>query len=173
MASALGFQIKGLTGDAVLARIGELVREGHLIPGKSDRLDGHFELVTTPGALAMEQKILETIDRGVGQGRAILPAAVAAQGLQDAAKALGIERAGSDGWVLNAGQLAAGVAVLSGTDRFLNIQGVAGAGKSTLLSRLSRATPEIANYPFTTKYPNLGMVRVGQERQFVLADIII
>lgn len=45
------------------------------------------------------------------------------------------------------------------------------AGKSTLLSRLSRATPEIANYPFTTKYPNLGMVRIGQERQFVLADI--
>lgn len=45
------------------------------------------------------------------------------------------------------------------------------AGKSTLLSRLSRATPEIANYPFTTKYPNLGMVRVGQDRQFVLADI--
>jgi GTPase len=45
------------------------------------------------------------------------------------------------------------------------------AGKSTLLSRLSRATPEIANYPFTTKYPNLGMVRVGLERQFVLADI--
>lgn len=45
------------------------------------------------------------------------------------------------------------------------------AGKSTMLSRLSRATPEIANYPFTTKYPNLGIVRVGQDRQFVLADI--
>ena len=45
------------------------------------------------------------------------------------------------------------------------------AGKSTLLSRLSRATPEIAAYPFTTKYPNLGLVRVGYEHQFVVADI--
>lgn len=45
------------------------------------------------------------------------------------------------------------------------------AGKSTLLSRLTRATPEIANYPFTTKWPNLGAVRVGHDRQFVLADI--
>ncbi|HAA60070.1 MAG TPA: GTPase ObgE [Planctomycetaceae bacterium] len=45
------------------------------------------------------------------------------------------------------------------------------AGKSTLLSRLSRANPEIANYPFTTKYPNLGLVRVDLDNQFVVADI--
>ncbi|TVV76421.1 MobF family relaxase [Sphingomonas solaris] len=124
---ALDLGVRGVTIDQVEARVERLIAQGKLIPGEI-RVEGKMvSAVTTPEALATEERILARVEQGKGQAVALVAPADAPDRLQAACP-----------HELNPGQLAAATMIVAGEDRHVVVQGVAGAGKSTMLQAVAR-----------------------------------
>lgn len=117
--------------DQIEAHVAALARAGQLVAGTGRAED----MMTTAQGLVVERRILTAVDAGRGAGTSFLPLGDAGAALRDKAQS-------SSGIVLNPGQEAAGVLLLSSTDRIISVQGVAGAGKSSMLAPAARLIEE-------------------------------
>lgn len=130
---ALDLNFSNVTIDAVEARMDALVSKGELIEGRSTRIDGVITKVTTPEHIALEKQVLNEIELGRGQGKALTGEGTAARDLSELDPARLVKPV-----ALNDEQLGAASRALASPDRIFIIQGVAGAGKSTLVDGMAR-----------------------------------
>lgn len=114
---------RGMTVERLEGELDQLLADGRVKDADLNRHQG----LTTKRSLAVETEVVARMEAGRGQSAPILSQACAAERLA----------ARPGGLILNRGQLAAGVLVLSSTDRVLAIQGVAGAGKTTLFGAVT------------------------------------
>ena len=149
-------------------------RAGNGVHGKGKDLHGRrgedMEIHVPEGTVARDMYTGEVLADLVGHGDRWL-AATGGRGGRGNAKFLNNKRRapafaeqgeeGNERWVLLELKLMADVALV----------GFPNAGKSTFISTVSAAKPKIANYPFTTLEPHLGVVRVDDRTEFVMADI--
>lgn len=127
--TALDLGMKGVTQKLVEARLDALKGKGDLVAERSSRFDGAVDFVTTRESIEQERRILASMEKGSGEGRAPMPADEAAHKLQ--------ELAGDK--ALNPEQLAAAIQIISSPDRTILVQGRAGSGKSTMLQPVAKA----------------------------------
>jgi len=130
---ALEYALPGVTVDRVEARIEQLIKDKQLLRPEDKSTDVQA-MVTTPKALKLEHYVVDTVQRGKGQGASLMSYADAAEKLT----------AVSGDRPLNEGQFVAASMILASGDKYLAVQGLAGSGKSTLVEAFSRVTESVA-----------------------------
>lgn len=162
--TALDFGLKGVTVDHVTARIERLVEQGKVLPGQIRANGVLVDAITTPDALATEQRIIAHIENNRDKGAPMVAAADAPARLQAVSPK-----------ELNAGQLAAAAMIVSSPDRSVVIQGVAGAGKTTMLQAVAPLAAEegkrILGLSPANKMVNALREEIGLEAQTVASFI--
>ncbi|MCG5493706.1 Obg family GTPase CgtA [Ectothiorhodospira variabilis] len=142
--------------------------------GRGRNMTGHagedLEVEVPVGTLAFDAQTGELIGDLVNHGQKLLVAQGGFHGLGNTRYKSSVNRAprqSKPGTPGELRQLRLELKVLAD----VGLLGLPNAGKSTLISKVSGARPKVADYPFTTLHPNLGVVRLGPLQSFVMADI--
>jgi len=155
-------------------RHARVFRAGSGQPGRGSDRTGRrgedLEIRVPPGTIVREADTGECLGELLGEGARLLVARGGGHGLGNAHFKSSTDRAPrrtTPGRPGESRRLELELKLLAD----VGLLGLPNAGKSTLIRQVSAARPKVADYPFTTRYPQLGVVRVDAHRSFVLADV--